>query len=126
MAVKFSHKGDFKKTQNFFDANLKQDWRSVLNKCGKQGVEALAANTPKLTGKTASSWYYKISARQRTLIIRWFNSNVINGAPIAILLDVGHATRGGSFVQGRNYIGPTMLPLFEQMADDVWREVLNA
>ena len=102
---------------------------NILNKYGKMGVEALQQATPKDTGLTADSWYYEIKHPSNDVYeIIWLNSNTIypnNGTTVAILLQYGHATRNGGWVQGRDYINPAIQPLFEQLADDAWKEVIN-
>ena len=89
----------------------------------KNAVAALAAATPIDTGQTANSWYYKIEQRKKGVTISFYNTNVQNGVPIAIILQYGHATRNGGWVQGRNYINPAIQPIFDKIANEAWREV---
>ena len=96
---------------------------SSLDKYGKEGVQALAAATPVDTGLTAASWYYEIEQTDKTTSIVWKNSNVVDGTPIAIILQYGHATRNGGYVQGTEYINDALRPIFERIADSVWKEV---
>ncbi|MDD6486624.1 MAG: hypothetical protein PUF61_06765, partial [Spirochaetales bacterium] len=96
---------------------------SDLDKFGQAGVDALAAATPKDSGKTASCWYYEITHRNGSSSISFHNSNIQNGVPIAIILQYGHGTRNGGYVQGRDYINPAIRPLFDKIADNAWKEV---
>jgi hypothetical protein len=97
----------------------------VLEKYGPQGVAALAAATPADDGDTAQGWYYEIEQRPGYYAMRWCNSAVVEPGtiPIAVLIQYGHATRHGGFVQGRDFINPALRPIFDQMAADMWREV---
>ena len=121
--VTFKHKGDFSKTLNFLKWGKKVSF-SDLDKFGREGVEALRAATPKDTGLTADSWYFQISERDGVISIEWLNSNLGDDwAPIAILLQYGHATRNGGWVEGRDYINPAIQPIFDKIADRAWKEV---
>lgn len=95
----------------------------ALNKYGEIGVKALAANTPKDTGKTASSWSYEIVKTKNTVTINWKNDNIHDGVLIAAILQYGHGTGNGGYVRGTDYINPAMKPVFQQIADDAWKEV---
>ena len=123
--IKISIKGNFKNIERFFDGaknRLPQRIRSVLDRYGLQGVAALQAYTPKDSGETANSWKYEIF----NLGIAWSNTNVTsNGTPIAILLQYGHGTKNGGYVQGRDYINPALQPIFDEIADNCWKEVEN-
>ena len=121
--ISFTHKGDFKKTEALFNNVATFDFRRILNRCGKRGVEALVSATPIDSGITASSWGYEIDTSEELVAIKWTNSNVVNGVPIAIILQYGHGTRNGGYVQGRDYINPTMKPVFDQIEAEVWKEV---
>jgi len=121
--ITFTQKGDF---ENLTTLLLKADKTfktSDLNRYGREGVEALRHYTPKDTGLTASSWYYKIYKGKDVIKISFYNSNVQTGIPIAVLLQYGHATRNGGFVQGRDYINPAIRPIFDRIARDAWKEV---
>ena len=96
---------------------------SDLDKYGKEGVAALASATPVDTGLTASSWSYEIKQKNGSISISFKNSNIQNGVPIAIILQYGHGTRNGGWVQGRDYINPAIQPIFDRIANDAWREV---
>lgn len=121
--ISFKHRGDFSKTLKFFNRVLDRDYLNVLEKYGRAGVDALAAATPKDTGLTAKSWNFEITQSGNDIRIAFVNTNIQNGIPIAILLQYGHATGNGGWVQGRDYINPAIQPIFDQIADAAWREV---
>lgn len=124
MKVTFRQRGDFSKTERFLYHIAKVDLLEILNRYGQMGVMALADSTPKKTGVTAESWSYEIIQREGYISLRWLNSdNDTHGSPIAILLQYGHATRGGGYVHGIDYINPTMEPIFDQILEEVWKEV---
>jgi hypothetical protein len=127
MPVNFTHKGNFNKFERFLTKALRIGpiWRAVLNKYGKKGVEALAEATPIDTGKTAESWSYDIVKTQTGYKIVWKNSNIENGVSIAILLQYGHGTRNGGYVEGTDYINPAVQSIFQQMAKEAWKEVTS-
>ena len=119
----FRQKGDFKtltsylmKTKEVFDI-------SILDRYGDEGVAALSEATPKDTGLTAASWRYKIVQGKGAVTISFENTNFQNGVPIAIILQYGHATRNGGYVQGIDYINPALRPIFEKIAEAAWEEV---
>ena len=124
--ISFRHKGDFKKTEKFLKKSLGRDYRKVLEKYGERGVEALRANTPKDTGNTADSWTYSLEERSGYLSVVWFNSNMQDGVNIAIILQYGHGTGTGGYVEGRDYINPALQPIFDEMAEAAWKEVTSA
>ena len=121
--IRFSHKGDFVKTTRYL-RQVKQaaDLRD-LDKYGKEGVAALASATPIDSGLTSGSWYYEITRTPTGVKISFNNSNVQNGVPIAIILQYGHGTRNGGWVQGRDYINSAIQPIFDKITSDAWREV---
>lgn len=121
--IRFSHKGDFKKTEKLFAMAAKVTPRAVMERFGKAGVDALAAATPTDTGKTASSWGYEIVEDKNSISLFWTNSNVNNGCNIAVILQYGHGTRNGGYVAGRDYINPAIRPIFDRIAQDAWEEV---
>lgn len=127
MKINFTHKGNFNNLERFLAKALKIQpvINMILNKYGRKGVEALAAATPKESGKTAESWSYEIEQNGSSASIVWKNSNVNEGQVIAILLQYGHGTGTGGYVQGRDYINPAIQGIFQQMADDAWREVTS-
>lgn len=123
MKVKVFHKGDWKKTEKFLDGARVWNPKSLLKRYGEAGVRALATATPKDTGELASSWGYEIQTDRTGARVIWTNSKVVNGIPIAIILQYGHGTGGGGYVQGRDYINPAMRSIFDQLADAAWKEL---
>lgn len=121
--IKISHKGDFTKTTRFLKNAKMFDPRKVLDRYGRAGVAALSAATPVDTGLTAASWSYEITVSSGSYEIRFNNSNIQNGVPIAIILQYGHGTGTGGWVEGRDYINPAIQPIFDKIADEAWREV---
>ena len=121
--ISFRQKGDFSKLTKFLERVKETVYLGDLNKYGRQGVAALASATPIDSGETASSWYYEIENNKESATITFYNSNVQNGVPIAIILQYGHGTRNGGWVEGRDYINPAIQPIFDQIVDDAWREV---
>lgn len=116
-------KGDFKNTYNFIDKIRKLDFDSVIKKYAEEGVEALASATPKRTGKTAKSWSYEIVKERGKLSIYWTNDNMADGVPIAVIIEYGHGTGWGGYVQGRHYISPAIQPIFDKISEEVRKEV---
>lgn len=121
--IKFRHKGDFSKTKRYLEGAKEAIKLGDLDKYGREGVAALSSATPVDSGLTASSWYYKIARTKSSVTITYYNSNIQNGVPIAIILQYGHGTRNGGWVQGRDYINPAIQPLFDKLAVDAWEEV---
>jgi hypothetical protein len=117
------HKGDFSKLTNFLEKAKNVVRIGDLDKYGREGVEALASATPVDTGLTAGSWYYKVEHRDGSVSISFHNSNIQNGVPIAIILQYGHGTRNGGWVEGRDYINPAVQPIFDKLVNDAWEEV---
>ena len=121
--IGFRQKGDFSKTTKFL-TKLKQNVDiSTFEKYGKKGVAALASATPVNSGLTANSWYYKIEKTNSSISLLFCNSNIQNGVPIAVILQYGHGTRNGGWVQGRDYINPAIQPIFDQIVKEAWGEV---
>lgn len=121
--ITFRQKGDFSKLTKYFERLKEVVKLGDLDKYGREGVAALSSATPKDTGLTADSWYYKIENKNGSAKITFNNSNIQNGVPIAIILQYGHGTRNGGFVEGIDYINPAIRPIFEKIANDAWREV---
>lgn len=121
--IGFRQKGDFSKTTKFLK-RVKNgvDLRS-LDAYGRKGVAALSSATPVDTGTTANSWYYKIERTSTSVKLIFCNSNVHNGVPIAVILQYGHGTGTGGWVEGRDYINPAIQPVFDEIASNLWREV---
>lgn len=124
--IKVRQKGDFSKVEKYFERVKKGARVSVLDKYGKAGVAALSSATPVDSGLTAQSWYYEIERQNGIVKINFCNSNINKGVPIAIILQYGHATGTGGWVEGRDYINPALQPIFDKIAEDAWREVTNA
>lgn len=121
--ISFRQQGDFSKLTRFLEKAKETVKLGDLDRYGREGVNALASATPKDTGLTASSWSYEIKHNKGSVTISFNNSNVQNGIPIAIILQYGHATGNGGWVQGRDYINPAIQPIFDKIADEAWREV---
>ena len=121
--ITFRQKGDFTKLTRYFERAKGVAKLSDLDKYGRAGVAALASATPVDTGKTASSWNYKIERKDGFISITFNNTNVNKGVPIAIILQYGHGTRNGGWVEGRDYINPAIQPIFDKITEDAWREV---
>ena len=121
--VGFRQKGDFSNTENFLK-KMRQNWMiKSLEEYGKKGVAALASATPVDTGLTADSWYYKIEVTDTSASVIFCNSNIQNGVPIAIILQYGHGTNNGGWVEGRDYINPAIQPIFDEITNNAWKEV---
>lgn len=118
-------KGTFKGTRDFLEKNKKIKLNN-LDKYGVMGVNALAAATPVNTGVTASSWDYKITEEDGKTTITWTNSNVVKGQNIVLLLEYGHGTKNGGYVQGRHFITPALSPIFDDIAEQAWLEVTKS
>lgn len=121
--IKFVHKGSFKNTESFFRRAEKLDTEEILEFYGKQGVEALRKATPKDSGKTADSWSYEIVKKKNGYGIYWRNSHVNKGIPIAVLIQYGHATGTGGYVEGIDFINPAIKSTFDDIAERAWKEV---
>lgn len=121
--ITLTDSGDCNKTKKYLKQLSKKDFINILSKYGRKGVEALKNATPVDTGKTAESWTYKIENHKGDLNLVFINTNIQNGVPIAIILQYGHGTRNGGYVQGRDYINPAIAPIFDAMAKEAWKEV---
>lgn len=121
--IEFRQKGDFSKLTRFLEKAKRGISLVDLEKYGRAGVAALESATPVDSGETAKSWYYKIESKNKVISITFLNSNIINGVPIAIILQYGHGTGTGGWVEGRDYINPAIQPVFDQIANDAWKEV---
>ena len=124
--ISFRQKGDFSKITRFLERAKNLVHLSDLDRYGREGVAALASATPVDTGKTAASWYYDIKINKESASITFDNSNIQNGVPIAIILQYGHGTRNGGWVEGRDYINPVIQPIFDKIAEEAWKEVTKA
>lgn len=123
--ITFKVKGSFNKTEQFFKRAKAMDIESILKRYGEKGVKALSDATPVRTGATAGSWYYEIEKTKNGYAVTWLNSNTNNGTNIAIIIQYGHGTGFGGYVRGIDYINPAMRPLFEELAEEAWREVVG-
>lgn len=123
MGIHVTCSGDFSKTMKFLNRLQNKDYMNILSEYGKRGVEALRAATPKDTGKTADSWYYEIEGDRNRTTISWNNRNVNDGVVIAMILQYGHGTGTGGYVQGTDYINPAMKGIFDALANECWKEV---
>ena len=121
--ISFRQKGDFSKLNRYLERVKESAKIGVLDKYGREGVAALASATPVETGKTANSWYYEIKRQNGSVSIEFKNSNIKDGMPIAVILQYGHGTGTGGWVQGRDYINPAIQPIFDKIADSAWKEV---
>ena len=124
--VTFKHHGDFRKTKRFLKRASDNKILQKLDQYGREGVAALSAATPAESGKTASSWYYEIRRSGGSFSIHWNNSNVVDGVNIAVIIQYGHGTGTGGYVAGRDYINPAIRPIFDKIAENVWKEVTSA
>lgn len=123
--ITFRQKGDFSKFNRYLERLKEAVKLGDLNKYGRQGVQALSSATPIESGETANSWYYKINRTKESVSITFHNSNIQNGVPIAIILQYGHGTGTGGYVEGKDYINPAIQPIFDRIAEDAWKEVTN-
>ena len=121
--ISFRQKGDFSKLNRFLERAKEAARLSILDKYGREGVAALSSATPVDSGETASSWYYEIKHNNGSASITFNNSNINNGVPIAIILQYGHGTGTGGWVEGRDYINPAIQPIFDKIVDAAWKEV---
>lgn len=124
--ISFSSRGDFKNLEKFLKTMSKNDIFRALDEFGRQGVDALSSATPVESGQTATSWSYEVSKTGRSYSISWTNSHIVDGRPIVILLQYGHGTGTGGYVQGRDFINPTIKPIFDKIAESVWKAVTSA
>ena len=124
--IVFRHRGNFNKTEKFLKRAKKNDFYKNLDRYGRQGVAALASATPIDSGLTASSWDYEIREGRNSVNIYWTNSNINDGVPIAVIIQYGHGTGTGGYVQGRDYINPAIRPIFDRIANNVWKEVTSS
>lgn len=121
--ITFRQKGDFSKLTRYLERVKEVVKLGDLDKYGREGVAALASATPVDTGLTAASWRYEIDHSRNSVTISFHNDNIQNGVPIAIILQYGHGTRNGGWVEGRDYINPAIKPIFDKITEDAWKEV---
>lgn len=123
--ITFKQHGNFNNMERFLSASKKINFLNILEKYARQGVSALSQATPIDTGETANSWGFEISVKHNNYSIKWINSNIVNGVPIAIILQYGHGTKNGGYVQGRDYINPAIKPTLDDLSENLWKEVTN-
>lgn len=123
--ISFRQRGDFSKLTRYLERAKEVARIGDLDKYGRQGVAALESATPKDTGLTSKSWKYEIKQSKGSVSISFYNTNIQNGVPIAVLLQYGHGTRNGGWVQGRDYINPAIQPIFDEIAKSAWKEVTS-
>ena len=121
--ISFRQKGNFSKLTNYLERAKSAVGMGLLDKYGRKGVDALSSATPVDTGLTASSWDYEIVNKKGSATISFTNSHIVDYVPIAIILQYGHATRNGGWVEGRDYINPAIQPIFDELAEEAWKEV---
>lgn len=121
--IRINNKGNFSKTETYLNRVSSIRYEDILKRYGQEGVSALASATPKDSGKTAQSWSYRITQYDGGAKISWHNSNVSDGIPVAILIQYGHATKDGSYIQGYDFINPAIRPIFDKIAQNLWKEV---
>lgn len=124
--ISFDVTGDFRTTEDFLRKVQKVDILGVMKSFGEEGVAALSSATPTDTGLTAGSWGYDVQVNNGVYSISWTNTDVENDFPVAIMLQYGYATGTGGYVQGRDYINPAMRPIFDDIANRVWKAVTSA
>lgn len=124
--ISIRQKGDFAKVTRYFQKAERAAKLPDLDKYGREGVAALASATPIDSGETANAWYYKVERKNGLASINYYNSNVQNGVLIAVILQYGHGTRNGGWVEGQDYINPAIQPVFDRITNEAWREVTNA
>lgn len=123
MKITFQQKGNFSKATRYMERIKEIFHFGLLDKYGKDGVAALSSATPVDSGNTVNSWYYEIENKKGQVRINFLNSNINQGVPIAIILQYGHGTGTGGWVQGRDYINPAIQPVFDRILQDIWKEV---
>lgn len=123
--IRITHRGNFKNTERFLSVDMREKYQRLLDKYGQDGVSALASSTPKDTGETAGSWSYITEVTSRYAKLTWTNTNIVDGVPVVIMLQYGHAT-GSGYIVGRDFINPAIRPIFDKIAESLWAEVKKA
>ena len=123
--ISVKHKGDFKNVESLLNRITNLRLSRIMERYGQMGVNALSSATPIDSGETANSWDYRIIFRKNTIRIEWTNSNIAGNVPVAILLQYGHATKSGSFINGIDFINPALKPVFDLIAEEAWKEVTS-
>lgn len=123
--LKIESRGSFQKTERFLKKMSKGEIFRVLERYGREGVAALRSHTPSESGQTANSWSYEVKNDNRQASITWSNSHMAGSTPVVVLIQYGHGTGTGGYVPGRDFINPALQPIFDKIANDVWKEVVN-
>ena len=124
--ITVTHTGNYSNIDKFLKFITQEKYLRSIYRYAKKGVEALSNATPVDSGKTASSWNSEIIVGTNSINIYWNNDNINKGVNIAVILQYGHGTRNGGYVQGRDYINPAIRPVFDKMAEELWKEVMSA
>ena len=124
--IEFESSGSFNRTENFLKSMVNANYYRTLDQYAREGVAALALATPIESGLTANSWSYEITSSRSSCSITWSNTNTVDSVPVAILLQYGHGTGTGGYVQGQDFINPAIKPIFDKIADSVWKAVTSA
>lgn len=124
--IRLTNTGSFDKTTKFLKSMANKEHLRALSKYGQRGVDALANATPVDTGLTAASWRYEIEVKGGYYSLKWHNTNTVSGIPVVVLIQYGHGTGTGGWVEGRDFINPAIQPIFDQLANEVWEEVRRA
>lgn len=123
--ISYTVSGSNDKMESFLKNALKVDVRAIMDSCGRQGVQALSSATPLESGRASQSWSYTTEAKNGVYSITWHNSDVENGFPVVVMLQYGYGTGTGGYVEGINFINPAIKPVFDQIADKVWKAVIS-
>ena len=123
--ITFTSRGNFNSSERFLTHAKRKNYRPTLEKYAILGASALVSATPKDSGFTSDSWRYEIEITRGGFKISWMNDNLVDGIPVIILLQYGHGTRSGSFIEGKDFINPAMKPIFEKLSDELWKEVIT-
>lgn len=121
--ISFTYKGNFNNIEDFFKRTTGKKYMYIFERYANEGLAALSSATPINTGLTAMSWEYRIEKTKNSIKIIWFNSNIVDGVPIAVVIQYGHGTRNGGYVEGIDYINPALKPVFDKLTQDLWAEV---
>lgn len=125
LVISFKHQGSFDSIEKFFKGVASPNYTRILERYAREGVKALSSATPVDSGETAGSWDFEIKVGSKGTKIIWTNSNIVDGVPVAVLIQYGHATGNGGFVQGRDYINPALRPILDKIAKELWEEVMK-
>lgn len=124
--ISFETSGSFSNFERFLQRAPKANVRAILEACGQEGVRALSSATPQDSGMAAGSWYYTVVRSAQGWSVTWSNSDVESGYPVAVMIQYGHGTGTGGYVQGQDYINPALRPVFDKISNDIWKAVTTA